>query len=95
MPSSQTIKAAINFTAALAAFAAAFLWWKASTVVVRPQPEKTDDGWESASVSVEHPDTGPMDPFATGIEQAKINKYAAAVAAIAALLQAVGLLIPE
>ena len=91
----KDIKAALNGAAAFAAFAAAILWYKASTAVVRPTESVDRDGWTSAQVTVEHEETGPFDPFLTGIEQSKWNKWGALAASAAAALQGVALLLPE
>lgn len=88
------IKAWVNIAAAVAALVAAGLWWKASTVVVRPTEETDRDGWQSAQITVDHESTGPFDPFLTGIKQSQMNKWAAIAASLAALLQGIGLLLP-
>lgn len=93
--SPKDIKAAMNIGAAIAAFVASVLWWRASIAIVRPQESIDRDGWESAQITVEHTTTGPFDPFLTGIEQSRMNKWAAMAASLAALLQGVSLLIPE
>lgn len=92
---SKYIRAVLNVVAAIAALVAAVLWYRASVVVVRPSESVDRDGWVSAQITVEHEGTGPFDPFLTGIEQSRMNKWAALAASIAALLQAIALFIPE
>ena len=91
----KEIKVVLNVAAAAAAFVAAALWWYASIVLVRPGGSENRDGWMSAQITVEHESTGPFDPFLTGIKQANMNKWAAIAAGFSALLQGIGLLIPE
>lgn len=88
-------KAILNGAAAAAAFLAAALWWYASIVLVRPGDSEERDGWQSAQITVEHTSTGPFDPFLTSIKQANMNKWAAMAAGLSALLQGLGLLIPD
>lgn len=88
------IKTTVNVTAAIAAFLAAGLWWYASFTVVRPSYGKDRDGWKSAQVVIEHESTGPFDPFLTGIQQSRFNKWAAIAAGASALMQGIGLLLP-
>lgn len=90
----NNIKGFLNIIAALSAFVAAALWYKASVVVVRPSSGEDKDGWESAQITVSHDSTGEFDPFATGIAQSKWNKWAATAAAVAAFVQGIVLLIP-
>lgn len=93
-PTTQ-IKAILNGAAALSAFVAAALWWYASIVIVRPTDSADRDGWASAQITVEHQSTGPFDPFLTGIKQANMNKWAAIAAGLSALMQGIGLILPE
>ena len=71
--------------AAIAAFVAAVLWWRASRVVVAPGPQ-------SFGLAVGLPG-GPMDVIGTAQASARLNAQAAAAAAVAALLQGIGLLL--
>lgn len=91
----KNVKAVFNAVAALSAFAAAVLWYKASTAVVRPTESVDRNGWISAQVTVDHKETGSFDPFLTGIEQSKWNKRGAMAASVAAALQGIALLLPE
>jgi hypothetical protein len=91
----KTIKAILNVLAALCAFAAAVLWYKASTAIVRPTETVDRDGWLSEQITVEHEQTGPFDPFLTGIEQSKWNKWGALAASVAAAIQGIVLMLPE
>ncbi len=89
------IKALINAISAIAALAAAILWYKSSVVIIRPTEQRDQEGWTSAQITVQSDSMGDFDPFLTGIEQSLWNKRAATAAAFAALFQAIGLLIPE
>ena len=83
------LKTLINFISAIAAFVAAGLWLKASTVTIKYR----HDGM--GGIVAADPDTGEgFDVINTGIAQSKWNKYAAIAACIAALFQGIGLLIP-
>lgn len=88
------IKAMMNIAAAIAALIAAGLWYRASAAIVRPADDKDAARWKSAQVTIDHESTGEFDPFATAIEQSRVNKQAALAAAVAAFLQGVGLLLP-
>lgn len=84
------LKTLINFISAIAAFVAAGLWLKASTVTVKYSNDDTSGSFASVDK-----DTGEVDDVInTAIEQSKWNKYAAIAACIAALFQGIGLLIP-
>jgi len=93
--SASNIKVIVNTLSAIAAIVAAILWYKASVVVVRPLEERDQDGMTTLQLTINHKSTGDIDPFLTNIEQSKWSKWASIAASIAALLQAVGLLIPE
>ena len=82
-------KSALNIGAAIAAFVAAILWWRASVVVVRP----TDT--EDWTMSIDHKGIGEFDPILTSIKQSRMNRWAAMASCLAAVLQGVALLIPE
>lgn len=89
----KDIKSVLNIVAAIAAFIAAAMWYRASVAIVRPTKDR--GGWESAQITVEHKTTGEFDPFLTGIEQSRLNKWGALSASIAALIQGIVLLIPD
>ena len=91
----MNIKAGLNIVAAVSAFIAAALWYKASVRVVRPSGRADRDGWKSAQITVSHESTGEFDPFATGIAQSKSNKRAAMAAAVSAAIQGIVLLLPD
>ena len=91
----KEFKAALNIIAAIAAFAGAIFWYRASVAVVRPNRDVDSDGWYPAQIVVKHVSFGEFDPFATGIEQSRLNKLGASAASIAALLQGLALLIPD
>ena len=82
------ITSGLNILAALAAFAAAYFWYKASTVSV--PPGKPTGGYQSAQITVID-GLKEEDPFATGAASATINQKAAVCAGISALLQGVAI----
>jgi len=84
------LKTLINFISAIAAFVAAGLWLKASTVTIKPSKDMKGGGL----LVVNRETKESFDLINTGIEQSKWNKYAAIAACIAALFQGIGLLIP-
>lgn len=77
----------LSILSALAAFAAAALWYKASIVQVPHKDEPGPDGTYPAAITVDGNDF-----IATAQEQAHWNKWGATAAALAALLQGVVLL---
>jgi hypothetical protein len=79
-----------NIASALAAFAAAALWWRASRVMVAPDRKPQPDGWYPASITVDV-NGKEIDPFATAIRGSQLNAYAAVAAAVAALSQGLAL----
>jgi hypothetical protein len=89
------MKTLISGASAFAGLFAAFLWWKASIVVVPPSEQLDADGFIGGQITVELPEVGEIDPFATAAEQSKWNKYAAQASALAAFLQAVVWMMPE
>jgi len=91
----KCFKSTVNVVSAIAAFIAAILWYKASTVIVRPTNRDNGAEFSNAQITVIDDKLGHFDPFETGIAQSKWNKYAAMAASAAAFLQGVGLLIPE
>ncbi len=88
----SAIKTILNFSAAVAALVASLMWWRASTVLIRPRT-RDDDGWSGGQVIVSHEKFGAFDPFETGVAQSKWNAWAAMAASVAAVLQGVVLLI--
>jgi len=84
----SVISMALSFASAIAAFAAAVLWYRASTVQV-PQLDHTEpDGIAPAAIDVDGSDF-----VASAIAQARWNTRGAVAAAIAALLQGIVLLL--
>ncbi len=75
----------LNAGSAAVALAAAVLWWRASRAIVGERSK-------SAGLSVGLQDGRTMDLVATMQEGSRLNAAAAASAAIAALLQAFGLM---
>ncbi|CAG1770639.1 hypothetical protein [Geobacter sp.] len=88
----KCFKIAINAISAIAAMVAAFLWYKASVVTVKPAEEGVEGDF---MITDEDSNNEPYDVIKTGKEQARWNKYAAIAASVAAIFQSVGLLIPE
>jgi hypothetical protein len=91
----KSFKIVVNVISAIAAIVAAFLWYKASVVTIKPAAEVTDGSWQDFQITDEGSNNEPYDVIKTGKEQAKWNKYAAIAASVAAIFQAIGLLIPE
>ena len=85
----------MNFGAAFVALIAAGLWWRASSVVVRPLEKVDAAGWTEEQITVTTEKIGSFDSFETQIKQSQINKWAAIAASLAALLQGVALLMPD
>lgn len=84
----------LSFCSVIANLAACYLWFKSTRVIVRPQEQKPNsDGFYSGIVNVEHPKLGSYDPFETSIEQSKWSRWAAMAAAVAALCQALTLIL--
>ena len=77
-----------NGVSAVAAFTAAFLWWKASRVSVPPEQHGS-----LPQLTITALDGTRMNPFATALESSRLNARAAIAAAVAALFQAVALLL--
>jgi hypothetical protein len=87
----QDLKVGCNVISALAAIAAAALWYRSSAVTVPHDPNRQDaDGTYPASISV-----NGTDFIYTAVEQTRWNRYAAIAASVAALTQAVALLLPS
>ena len=97
----DTLAKIINIASAVAAFVAAILWWRASKATA--PSDYTGDVPEGVPYLTFHGDRGPIeitksgkriDVTATLRLQGKLNSYAAAAAAVAALLQGLSLLLP-
>ena len=73
----------VSGLSAVAAFVAAVLWWRASTLLVVPDQTPDASGWIPASITDE---TG-SDPLASAREGSRWNAWAAIVAGVAAALQ--------
>ena len=83
----------INALAALAALAAACLWFRSATARVLADNKPSPDGIESASIVVQEQGKPDIDFLATAEAQTRWNKWAALAASIAALLQCLGLVL--
>ena len=87
-----TMKLMLNWMAAVGALTAGLLWIQSARVKIlasQTENEKDADGMFPARITV-----GGSDFIATAIEQARWNKKAAFAAALAAVFQAVGMMIP-
>jgi len=87
--STAPLKLIASLLSAAAAFAAAWLWYKASTATVK----RSDLPPGEVRVTF-FSDTAEWDPIRTHELQAKWNKRGAAAASVAALLQAIAMLLP-
>lgn len=78
----------LNITSAVAAFIAALLWFLSTRVEVEHvDPPADENGLIGASLSIQYDNGKLVDPFATGMKQARWNRWAASAASIAALCQ--------
>ncbi len=74
--------------AGFAAIVSAFLWVAAARARVIHKPEPDQEGWHSATISVDGDDF-----IATVQRQGELNRWAAYVAALAAFLQGVSVIV--
>lgn len=81
------------WAAAVFGAVAALLWFKASVIAVAPAARAADEGWAGAQIVVSD-GKRDIDPFATAAAQSRWNMWAAA-ASVAAIFQAVSLILPE
>jgi len=98
----HTLSKLVNFGSAAAAFAAAVLWWAASTKTVASdysEPIPTDVkylNFHGGRGPIEITNAGKrIDVTATQRLQGKLNSYAAGSAAVAAFLQGIAMLLPQ
>ena len=84
-----SFKAAFNGISAVAALASAGLWFGAAKIRILVWDDQSDAKVSDARIMVDD-----IDFFATGAEQAKWNRWAALVAGVAALCQAISLILP-
>ena len=77
----------LNVASATAAFIAAGLWFWSTRVEVEYVDPSSVNGWIPASITFDNATGKRIDPFATGMEQARWNRWAALAASIAALCQ--------
>jgi hypothetical protein len=80
-----------NWASVFAGFAAAFLWYRASKVIIR-QGDPRSKGGILTGVRGD-PGGTPVDVYSTVIEGAKINQWAALITAATVLLQALSALV--
>ncbi len=77
-----------TIAAGFAAMVSAVLWVAAARARVLHKPQSTQDGWQSATISVDGDDF-----IATVQRQGELNRWAAYVAAVAAFLQGVSVIV--
>nr|WP_141661985.1 hypothetical protein [Burkholderia ambifaria] len=77
----------LNVVSAIAAFTAAGLWFWSTRIEVEYVDPSSVNGWTPASITFNNSTGKRIDPFATGIEQARWNRWAALAASVAALCQ--------
>lgn len=78
---------ALNIVSATAAFAAAILWFWSTRVEVEYVEPTEVGGWIPGGITIDQGTGKRIDPFATGIQQARWNRWAALAASGAALCQ--------
>lgn len=78
----------LNILSAMAALSAGVLWFVSTRVSVPHVVPEPVDGWIAGSIPVDYGDGKYIDPFATGLLQAKWSRWAALAASAAAILQA-------
>lgn len=83
----------VAWASCASALASCWLWWKSATVKVR-YVEKVVDGWTEAAI-IETVNGVDYDVSDTLKAQSRLSAQAAAVAAVAAFLQAVTLALPN
>lgn len=86
-----TLKTALTLLAAFAAVLAALLWYKASAAEVPHDPDRAGDKSAVVFFNGDH----RWDVIRTAELQTQWNKRAALAASIAAILQAIVLIIPD
>jgi hypothetical protein len=77
----------LNVVSAIAAFTAAGLWFWSTRVEVEYVEPSEVGGWIRGGISIEQSSGKRIDPFATGVEQARWNRWAALAASVAAFCQ--------
>ncbi|WP_241299381.1 hypothetical protein [Burkholderia stabilis] len=78
----------LNVASAAAAFTAASLWYLSTRVEVEHvDPPADENGFIGGSLLIQGGNGKLVDPFATGMKQARWNRWAAAAASVAAVCQ--------
>ncbi|MBJ9594163.1 hypothetical protein [Burkholderia seminalis] len=78
----------LNIASAVAAFTAALLWYLSTRVEVEHvEPSADENGLIGGSLSIQGSNGRLVDPFATGMKQARWNRWAAGAASVAAVCQ--------
>lgn len=85
----------LNVLSAVSAFTAAGLWFWSTRVSVGYRGSRTADGWELSGLTVDYGDGKEVDPFVTGLAQARWNRWAALAAGGAALAQGLATLLNQ
>ncbi|WP_155625988.1 hypothetical protein [Burkholderia vietnamiensis] len=84
----------LNIVSAIAAFVAAVLWfWSTRVEVEHVDPPADENGLIPGSVALQSASGKLVNPFATGLEQARWNRWAALAASAAALCQGLATLL--
>jgi len=83
----EKIALALNVLSAISAFIAAGLWFWSTRVTVEYRGSETANGWTLSGLTVDYGDGKEIDPFVTGLAQARWNRWAAFAAGFAALTQ--------
>ncbi len=97
MPIALPWKAIVTWASFTAGFVAAALWWKASTIAVRPltAEELAKDPWQSAAIIEIDPKGREIDTLLTLKAASRLNALAAIAAGVAAACQALAQVLPE
>jgi hypothetical protein len=92
----MNLKNILNLINCIASIIAAALWFKSTLVIIKPSNiPPNEDGYYQETLTVEHVKYGSYEPFETAIKQSEWNKWAALAASIAALSQALNILLPD
>lgn len=82
-----------NVVSALAAFAAAGLWWRSTVIAIPFDHNIPEDGWRPAAI-IASGRKGDIDVFKTQDAANRLNNRAAKAAAVAAACQGTAIALP-
>ncbi|MCX4177693.1 MULTISPECIES: hypothetical protein [Paraburkholderia] len=85
----------LNIVSAVAAFTAAGLWFWSTRVEVEYVEPTAVEGWIPGSITFDKDNGTRIDPFATGVEQARWSRWAALAASAAALFQGIAAILAK